>query len=454
MNSFSIIISTLMDCLYMSNDEYKLKSDDPYIFFICDKFITENKYHVYDNYIIRAPFISEEKKRILVEYFLTSQKIHRVLCRFARNYKISRSIKFNTGTDLCLNDISNISKLSTITLYVDTSRVLYTFRTSDVIQVINAALTYNVNFFAEPQTIKNPYTNIPFTNAELYSIYYSIKYSHFEMPFLFHQYLINGFSLIKFTCLNETMLREIAITDFCESSTNRQQYNYINRMLVEFSDIFCPSNIDPEFPKPKVVDAFKHLLKDTLTMSFSLINSLRKASKQNIKRELREFKKYNPMYGRKIIVRKYTNIDGKPFIFGDKNRSFTIQHKFIDTVVTKKPIIPRNINTNRRASNRRNLLRNRRIVQERTNIDREIHNAFTYSSPTLSLLSENIIIDSSMNLPSIASNITSTNITYNSFTYNDVSSGDSDDETITSIDSTNESIHLIDEESSSDESAH
>ena len=79
---------------------------------------------------------------------------------------------------------------------------------------------------------------------------------------------------------------------------------------------------------------------------------------------------------------------------------------------------------------------------------------FLWSSPTLSLLSENTIIDSSMNLPSIASNITSTNITYNSFTYNDVSSGDSDDETITSIDSTNESIHLIDEESSSDESTH
>ena len=59
-----------------------------------------------------------------------------------------------------------------------------------------------------------------------------------------------------------------------------------------------------------------------------------------------------------------------------------------------------------------------------------------------------------MNLPSVASNISSTNITYNSFAYNDISSGESDDETITSIDSTNESIHLIDEESSSDESSH
>ena len=456
MNSFSIIISSLMDCLYMLNDVYMLKSDDPYIFLICDKFISEKKYHVYDNYIIRASFISDEKKRILDEYFFTSQKIYRVLCRFARKYKVSRSIKFNTGTDLCLNDISNISELSTIKLYVDTSRVLYKFRTSDIIQVINSALTYNINFFAEPQTIKNPYTNIPFTNAELYSIYYSIKYSHFEMPFLFHQYLINGFSLIRFTCLNETTLREIAITDFCESSTNRQKYNYINRMLVEFNDIFCPSNIDSEFPKEKVVDAFKYLLKDTLTMSFSLITTLRKASKQNIKRELREFKKYNPMYGRKIIVRKYTNIDDKPFIFGDKTRAFTIQHKFIDTVVTKKPIIPRKINTKRRASNRRNmLLRNRRILPERTNVDGGIHTAFTYSSPTLSLLSENIIIDNSMNLPSIARNITSTNITYNSFTYNDISLGESDDETITSIDYTDESsIPLIDEESSSDESSY
>ena len=42
------------------------------------------KYHVYDNYIIRAPFISDAKKRIFVEYFLTSQRIYRALCRFAR----------------------------------------------------------------------------------------------------------------------------------------------------------------------------------------------------------------------------------------------------------------------------------------------------------------------------------------------------------------------------------
>jgi len=138
----------------MIKDEYMLKNDDPYTYFICDKFISEKKYHVYDNYIIRAPFISDEQKRILVEYFLTSQKIYRALCRFARKYKVTRSIKFNTGTDLCLNDISNISELSTIKLYVDSSRVLYTFRTSDVIQVINAALTYNNNFLQSHRRLK------------------------------------------------------------------------------------------------------------------------------------------------------------------------------------------------------------------------------------------------------------------------------------------------------------
>ena len=465
MNSFSIIISTFFDCLCKINDKYVIKTDEPVSNFICEKFATENKYHVYDNFMLRSPFVSDNMKRNCVEYFLKSQKIYHILCRFVRKYKVTHSIKFNPGTDLCLNDITNISELAILKLYVDHSRTLYTFRVSDIIQIINAALTYNSNFFAEPQTIKNPYTNIPFTNAELYSIYYSIKYSHFEMPFLFHQYLINGFSLIKFTYLNEPMLREIAITDFCESATTRQKYNYIHKMLVEFRDIFCPSNIDPKFPKEKVVYAFKHLLKDTLTMSFSLITALRKTSKQNIRCELREFKKYNPMYGRKLIVRKYKDNPEKPFIFGDKNRSYTIQYKFIDTIVTKKPIILRGINKNIRCSvNRRNrLASNQRRTRDRINLNRGIRAASTssmssreldeyFSWPSLSQLSENIVIDTSMNFPNISSNISSANVTYNSFTYNDISSSESDNETIASISSTNESIEFMQEESSSDDS--
>lgn len=329
----------------------------------------------------------------------------------------------------------------------------YTFRTSDIIQVINAALTYNTNFFADPQSIKNPFTNISFTNTELYSIYYSIKYSHYEMPFLFHQYLINGFSLIKFTYLNETMLREIAITDFCNSATNRQKYNYINKMLVEFSDIFCPSNIDPTFPKEKIVDTFNYLLKDTLTMTLSLITTFRKTSKQNIRRELREFKKYNPIYGRKLIVRKYKNIEGEPFIFGDKNRSFTIEYKYIDTVVTRKDTIaniPRKINTNRRAylNRRSRLSRNLRRTRERTINDSRIRSASTpqlnssevndyFSLNSFSIFGENTAIDTIMNTPHT--------------TYNIISSGETDNETISSMDTTNETIQSIDEESSSDE---
>ena len=162
---------------------------------------------------------------------------------------------------------------------------------------------------------------------------------------------------------------------------------------------------------------------------------MRKASKQNIRRGLREFKNYNPMYGRRIIVRKYTNIDEAPFVFGDKNRSFTIQHNFIDTVVTPKSnitTIPRTLNTNRLDSgNRRRRMANnqRRAEEERTNLDEGIRAASTsqmgrmelyeYFSPnSLSQLSENVIIDTSINL----TNITPTNLAYNTNSYdNDIS---------------------------------
>ena len=463
MNSFSIIISKLLECLY--DDEYKIKTNNPVTSFVCGSFINDNKFTAFDKNILNPYFITGSIKERHINCFFKAQKIYHILCRFVTRYKISKAIQFDSTTDLCLNDISTISELSILKLYVDSTRVLYTFRISDLIQVINSALTYNSGFFAEPQIIKNPYTNIPFTKSELYNIYYSIKYSHFEMPYLYQQYLKHDFSLIKFTYLNEPMLREIAIDDFCKSSTVRQKYNQIIKMLVDNDNIFNTSNIDPDFPKVKLTEAFSYLLKDYLTLSFSLISVLRKTSKHKIRRELAEFKALNPLYGRKILVRQYNLNSDIPFVFGDKTRPYTIEHKFIDTVVKRTPVRLKR----KRATTSLNSTRENRVSRGRTNTDAAIRRrgAQGMSNTELDrlfswpLVTENVFIeegneDTSYNSHNAYTTIDSTNDANDDDDDDDSDDDDSDDDD--SDDDDSDDDHTIDllsfrDDYSSDESS-
>ena len=156
MKTFSIINSIFYDNIYREHGKYKIKTDKPLTNFLSNRFNDDNKFFVYDKFILESPFVTSTMKTEYCNIFYKSQKIYHILCRFVRRYKVAKSIKYGNDVDLCLNNIVNITDKAVFKLYVDKSRVLYTFRISDLIQVINAALTYNTNFFAEPQKIKNP----------------------------------------------------------------------------------------------------------------------------------------------------------------------------------------------------------------------------------------------------------------------------------------------------------
>ena len=231
------------------------------------------------------------------------------------------------------------------------TRTTYRFRISDIIQITNTALTYSPGFFAEPHHIKNPYTNVVFTCSELYSIYFKIKNSNFIMPQFFHQYFLNNFNLLCYTIKNETLIREEAIKSFINNATMLQKYKYIIKMIVEFNDNYSFNSIDKDFPKKKLVDAFSFLLNDYLTYEFSLISSLRRFSKLNIKHELSNFKRNNPSFGRKIIIKKYNYDINSVFIFGKTNINYVRTYKFIDTVNKERPFAIVNRQNTRKSKN-------------------------------------------------------------------------------------------------------
>ena len=363
MNSFTIILSKFINNIIIE-DNKKIIHNNYYEYLFLQQFDNKNVYdsnllhyitHKYDTLkkqVLQSYFLNDESKDYYLNIFYNSQKIYNLFSRAARKYKIKKSIKFdNNNSDLCLNDISDFSNDSVINIYIDLARTTYTFRISDIIQITNTALTYSPGFFAEPHHIKNPYTNVVFTCSELYSIYFKIKNSNFIMPQFFHQYFLNNFNLISYTIKNETLIREEAIKSFTNNATMLQKYKYIMRMIVEFNDNYSFNSIDKDFPKKKLVDAFSFLLNDYLTYEFSLISSLRKYSKLNIKHELSKFKRNNPTFGRKIIIKKYNYDKTRVFIFGKANINYIRVYKFIDTVNKEKSYATMNRKNTRKSKN-------------------------------------------------------------------------------------------------------
>lgn len=334
MSSFAVILSKLF--------EKNSKSDcyDSYIIqqFSCKKKVSNNSYvtHKFNKLkyvILKSYFCNNLIKKRNFNIFCDSQKIYKIFCFLSRMYKIKNAIKSeNNNNDLYYNDISNFSNTSLIYIYIDESRIIYTIRISDMIQIINTSLTYAPDFFAEPYKIKNPWTNVEFTHTELYNIYFKIKSSNFIMPHFFHQFYLNDFNLLEFSYKNEVLLREEAIKKFITNATFKQKYKYIVKMLIDFNKFYSITKIDTDFPKEKLVEVFSYLLNDYLINEYSLISSLREVSKQYVKKELRKFKLNNPTFGRKIITKKYNYEHNIVFQFGKANYNYTKFYKFIDTV--------------------------------------------------------------------------------------------------------------------------
>ena len=343
------------------------------------KYKEHNKFSVLRDSILTNDFISKEKREEVLSIFSKSQKTYFGFCRLARHFKRSRSRLYDADTDLYMNPLENLKKHLVMELYDDETRTRYRFRLSDLITIANTALSHSPDFFAEPQTIKNPYTNMPFSKAQLYSIYFKIRSSSYPVPILFQQFFAHGLNLYEFCKFNECFIREEAIKTFIRSATSTQKHYYVLKMLREHRRELRGITIHPHFPTEKLIQAFSIYLQEYLLATFSLNPGLRHHSNRKLKEKLKRFQKLNPTYGRKIFTSRppppppppLPPADG-PFIFGatsnrtnsgeadspsPSSRSLHGSYHFIDNVVLESPrITPRT----RAAMARMRLARRRR----------------------------------------------------------------------------------------------
>lgn len=270
---------------------------------------TETDYRInyFDYYILQNKNIDFEDKIHLFHYFSLAQKFYNSLNKFSFLYKRKNAKNFDINYDLCMNDFDTLKSNILFSVFCKKDKTIYKFRLSDIINIINNALTYDQNFISTPQQIKNPYTNIPFDKGELYYIYFKIKESTLLMPYLFHQLFIVNFDLEQFRLYNECYLREKSISNFIKSDNIIKKHKYILSMIADYF-IYANISIDFFFPPNILVNHFnKPYLELYLKSLYSLNPDLKFNSSIILTQKLIRFHRLNPKYAQPFVTKKRDN---------------------------------------------------------------------------------------------------------------------------------------------------
>ena len=245
-------------------------------------------------------------------------------------------------TDLCFVKFSELSPKILITLL--DNNMVYIFRISDLINIINKALTYAPHFFAEPYEIKNPYTNLPFTINNLYNIYFRLLNSSFIMPMLYHLLFLSNFDLTRFKNENECFIREKTIENFMSyASIDDKHYQINNMFYTHYKSVTFM--IHSHFPREKLVSVFNKYLKSFLSEEYSLNPFIRETNKSYLAHSLSLFSKLNPAFGQRVYIKKRrsSGVSTTQFTYNDtvNEDNSLAQNTFNANALSSDIIIPR-----------------------------------------------------------------------------------------------------------------
>jgi len=246
-------------------------------------------------------FIIDEIREDFVQVFTKIQKTYHILNLFAFRYKLKKAV-LQVKSDMYLNPIE-LGSPRVICIYQNNSKYLFTC--SDLVNIINNSLGHNIELFSDPLTIKNPYSNIPFSKSILYTIYFFMKNQSFIIPELFHAFFLCNFNLSDFSINNEVILREYALNEFFNKSSINLMYREI-KLMISNSPHKRRLIIHPKFPRDALVKALKPILRHYFDAYYSLNKAKRSIGIAKWKMKLENFVNNNPQFGRRMIDRHTT----------------------------------------------------------------------------------------------------------------------------------------------------
>ena len=285
-------------------------------------FLKESMENIFCNDAIRGLFFYK---------FYRIQSVYHILSRAAYRYKYRKS-QIKVDKDIFLNPIEETQK-NTITILQNGYK--YRFTLTDIINIINSCLGNTDYFFASPREIKNPYNNIPFSKAILYTIYFNIKSTNFIMPQLFQSFFMENFNMAEYALNNESIIRDYSIKKHIESSSPDIISSEIRAML-KTNFYGKKLNIDYEFPKDVLIKIFKPYLHLYYLGNYTVDCAKRILKQDELDERIKLFFKHNNLFGRKNIQVKrsflnpkrsfITSFDTKHLPFTKTNKEFYKDH--------------------------------------------------------------------------------------------------------------------------------
>jgi hypothetical protein len=259
---------------------------------------TRSKYKLIYEYITNM-FMSDNDKEDILKIFQKSQRAYNGFSRLAQIYKF-KTAKTTISTDLYLNEIPKDHR-NAICIRANTTN--YWFMIGDLCNHILAALTNSPYYFADPLPIKNPYTNIPFTDAQLYTIYFKVRASTFLLPILFHKFFLCGFDLVQFRLDNEAEIRESFIRRHIQVSEENILYSEILVMLYHHQR--RNKRINETIPKPEFIKIMRPYFYLYMVSKYHVCGLEKVTAAHDVLYDkLEELFEYNPNFGRMYIKRK------------------------------------------------------------------------------------------------------------------------------------------------------
>ena len=212
-----------------------------------------------------------------------------------------RKMVAHTTQDLSLSPLSAAPNAHLLCLYADHKK--YTFRITDLLSIIHAALTHSMELVSVAVAPSNPYTGVIFRPETLYLIFVAVHESLFFMPPLFHNYVKTNFCLKQFTLKNECVLRDTIINSIVKNFTPKDTHREIRYMLEEIR--VCENytkNNRSLIPNASMLPAhtlgqFKPWLYAYYTHLYSFNPYMRQAAYKTLIQSMLEFAAKNKKFG-------------------------------------------------------------------------------------------------------------------------------------------------------------
>jgi hypothetical protein len=257
-----------------------------------------NKYNTIQ-FVLSNIFLSDAEKDDFLNKTMISTKVYFILKRFLRKY-VYRQKPFINEEDLNLNKINENEKFIISLIHEDNK---YLFHIKDLIKIINNSLLNNDNFFSDPQYIKNPYDNKPFSIVNLYNIYFFLKFHTNFSCKLFEFFYMVDFNLSRLLNEFEYILREYSIENYASQENETIFYDISKMCKFLNSELYIIDgiSINKDFPRSVLFKVMKPYLLLYMRYSYSLVDSIRRISYKILKQQYLKFYKYNRKFGRKII---------------------------------------------------------------------------------------------------------------------------------------------------------